>query len=731
MRLTLSRATALAAAAALVPASRIESFPWEAAALVWAVVLWRLIAGGDGRGLVRRRVRLVAGGVLALAGAGLLYALATRSGNPLVVLLTAFALVQVFLLLRPQAPFATFLTLLLSSIHVAGAAFLRQDAVTLGVLAVWGALLAWALVLFERHTVGRRPARARGTVRQIVVGSYDALPKGAVRGTVCGLCALGFTAGLLLYVLLPRPPRSDDLEDRGASRGAVGVEVGAEEVGTVPDASNWISGPQESAKGLRLGDIGRIKKDLTPYFEVQMPAGRAPRLRENTYDVYRRGDWTASPEGEGVRAAEALTPREGAGGWIALGRRDDFYRGFGVRISLYRGPQRRLYLERDAVRVRVLRGSGALATVLRRQDNEQIDSFLEMQVGDVLEERVVPPVSDPNALEVCRSDALVAPRASYVTLPPECEPLRAVARGVVGTETNPWRRARRLEAWLESDAFTYTLEMPPVDPDRPVVEFCLRTRRGHCEYFAASMTLLLRALGHPARIVRGFRGGDYLDDRGTWMVRGMHYHAWTEMYLQGLGWIAIDATPPDDQAVDAVEVVTQAADTQSGEADERSWTERFLGYGDRERRQIATAVGRFLKTWLVRPLAFLFGRDGFFAGYVLLAAGLLLAGRRRRKTRLAAAVGVPRKALPAGPYGRALALLARRGCRRRRPQTAREFETSVRRVHPEAGTSFGHLTRFYERERFGGETPNREELAKAKAEVARLGEAVEAARTRR
>ena len=37
--------------------------------------------------------------------------------------------------------------------------------------------------------------------------------------------------------------------------------------------------------------------------------------------------------------------------------------------------------------------------------------------------------------------------------------------------------------------------------------------------------------------------------KGT--LRGMHYHLWTEMYFEGLGWITIDATPPDTEAADA------------------------------------------------------------------------------------------------------------------------------------------------------------------------------------
>ena len=43
----------------------------------------------------------------------------------------------------------------------------------------------------------------------------------------------------------------------------------------------------------------------------------------------------------------------------------------------------------------------------------------------------------------------------------------------------------------------------------PVEEFLFITRRGHCEYFASAMALLVRSLGIHSRHVNGFAGGQW------------------------------------------------------------------------------------------------------------------------------------------------------------------------------------------------------------------------------
>ncbi|MFV1959907.1 MAG: DUF4129 domain-containing transglutaminase family protein, partial [Planctomycetota bacterium] len=357
-----------------------------------------------------------------------------------------------------------------------------------------------------------------------------------------------------------------------------------------------------------------------------------------------------------------------------------------------------------------------------RRDNEQIDSRRALEPDDVVQTRVIPPVRDPTALARARSDAGVAPRASYLQFPDLCRPLRAVARSVVGEEQSPWLRARRLAAWLEGEDFTYTLQMPEVDTQRPVVDFVLRRRRGHCEYFAAALTLMLRALGHPARIVKGFRGGDPQYRRQTWIVRGSNYHAWTELYLEGFGWIPLDATPPDRLAVDAESRTRAGDDPGDGGGASVGWF--VLRYGPREREALGRALHDVVEGLLLRPLAWLFGPKGRYVGVPLLLLLALLLLRILRRKRRARRVGMARRRDLDGPYATALDLLARRGLARRRTWTPREYLAVVGRRVPDARPHLGLLTHQYEEERYGQRRPDAAARHAARISVEHLREAL-------
>ena len=111
-------------------------------------------------------------------------------------------------------------------------------------------------------------------------------------------------------------------------------------------------------------------------------------------------------------------------------------------------------------------------------------------------------------------------------------------------------RAPRLEAFLrDSGIFSYTLEMNVSDRNiDPVVDFLTNRKKGHCEYFASALCLLLRSVDIPARIVNGFKGGDWNELTRSMNVRQKHAHSWVEAYL-GTGdnrtaeWISLDPTP--------------------------------------------------------------------------------------------------------------------------------------------------------------------------------------------
>ena len=83
------------------------------------------------------------------------------------------------------------------------------------------------------------------------------------------------------------------------------------------------------------------------------------------------------------------------------------------------------------------------------------------------------------------------------------------------------------------------------DGETPLEDFLFVYRSGHCEYFASSMVLLLRAENVPARLATGFLGAEYNPLEGYYIVRQENAHAWVEAYTPARGWRIYDPTPPE------------------------------------------------------------------------------------------------------------------------------------------------------------------------------------------
>ncbi|HEY4293046.1 DUF3488 and transglutaminase-like domain-containing protein [Luteibacter sp.] len=89
--------------------------------------------------------------------------------------------------------------------------------------------------------------------------------------------------------------------------------------------------------------------------------------------------------------------------------------------------------------------------------------------------------------------------------------------------------------------FSYTLAPEPLGRDR-IDDFLFETREGYCEHYASAFTFLMRAAGLPARVVTGYQGG-YWNTTGSYLlVRRSDAHAWSEVWLEGRGWVRFDPT---------------------------------------------------------------------------------------------------------------------------------------------------------------------------------------------
>jgi transglutaminase-like putative cysteine protease len=93
--------------------------------------------------------------------------------------------------------------------------------------------------------------------------------------------------------------------------------------------------------------------------------------------------------------------------------------------------------------------------------------------------------------------------------------------------------------------FTYTLTPGTYGDEQgrhAIDEFWLDRKQGFCEHFSTAFVVVMRALDVPARIVTGYQGMETEAQDGWYLVRNSHAHAWTEVWLEGRGWVRVDPT---------------------------------------------------------------------------------------------------------------------------------------------------------------------------------------------
>jgi transglutaminase-like putative cysteine protease len=152
-------------------------------------------------------------------------------------------------------------------------------------------------------------------------------------------------------------------------------------------------------------------------------------------------------------------------------------------------------------------------------------------------------VSRPDKLRRAPTTYLPEIELKYLQRPPHLDArIAQMARQVTGSADNNYDRALLLERYLMTN-YAYTLQLPRIAPQDPLADFLFVRKRGHCEYFASSMAIMLRTLGIPSRVVNGFRTSEFNDLTSNYVIRASSAHSWVEAYFPGSGWISFDPTP--------------------------------------------------------------------------------------------------------------------------------------------------------------------------------------------
>ena len=157
--------------------------------------------------------------------------------------------------------------------------------------------------------------------------------------------------------------------------------------------------------------------------------------------------------------------------------------------------------------------------------------------------------STPFSFDQIKEDRItpaLSPAPEYLTLPDDPS-LRQKIQTLAATLGPPSRDSLLKLRKLLHSRYRYSLNLNmPQDAD-PLDSFLFNTREGYCTHFATATAMLTRALGIPSRIAFGWSGGRYFKSPNLFVFRAREAHAWTEIFLEDLGWVIFETTPPSRQ----------------------------------------------------------------------------------------------------------------------------------------------------------------------------------------
>jgi transglutaminase-like putative cysteine protease len=137
---------------------------------------------------------------------------------------------------------------------------------------------------------------------------------------------------------------------------------------------------------------------------------------------------------------------------------------------------------------------------------------------------------------------------SYLQLPSDFpEDIRELSENITANATTPYEKVLKIKAYLAKIPYKTEVKAPPEGTDG--VEYFLFTQKaGFCVHFASAMAVMLRSVGVPTRLAIGYLPGDPGSEKGEYILRDKYYHAWTQVYFPGYGWIDIEATPSSSES---------------------------------------------------------------------------------------------------------------------------------------------------------------------------------------
>lgn len=155
------------------------------------------------------------------------------------------------------------------------------------------------------------------------------------------------------------------------------------------------------------------------------------------------------------------------------------------------------------------------------------------------------------------------------------------ADGLTARQATQIAAMRYLVDYFANGDFSYSLDAPDGSGSNnlQVIAHLLQERRGYCVHYASALAVLGRALGVPTRMVLGYRAN--ADGAATSLENGVEVvtyqatnhdlHAWTEAFIDNVGWVSFDVTPSIGQSDPGLDAPVDAeANQPTGQADDQN-----------------------------------------------------------------------------------------------------------------------------------------------------------------
>ncbi len=306
------------------------------------------------------------------------------------------------------------------------------------------------------------------------------------------------------------------------------------------------------SESVELGRHGTVADDDTVVMRIRFPDGRPPNLeglywRGISFDHYDGRRWrkhlSRKRKPRRTRRWDYALRSVGAGAERQTVRQEIYLDPIGSQVIFALHPVLRVDLGE--------RAQGVPAWLRSQQLSLDEGGDLLLARADALGTRYSalslrrdPPVQRLRQLDRQAALDTLGPRqaAAYLQVPPMDPRVAELARRVTAAATNDYDRARLLAEHLAT-SYAYTTDLPDPGAEQPLTAFLFTHRRGHCEYFATAMVLMLRTLGVPARSVNGFRGGAWNEFDDYLAVRNSEAHSWVEVAFADYGWVPFEPTP--------------------------------------------------------------------------------------------------------------------------------------------------------------------------------------------